>query len=136
MLALLGWLAAMFLALKFAGTFSVLLVTYITLAWMRWIVAFLAIFLSVLLVLGLLRFLLKGLLSLTGMSPIDRLFGALFGLGRAVVVAVIVVALAGLTAIPKENWWRDAVFAPPLETAVIAAKPWLPKELAARIKYR
>jgi membrane protein required for colicin V production len=33
-------------------------------------------------------------------------------------------------------WWREAMLAHPLETAVIAAKPWLPAEVAKRIRYR
>jgi membrane protein required for colicin V production len=53
-----------------------------------------------------------------------------------VLIAFVAVLVGGMTTLPKESWWRDATFAPPLETAVIAAKPRLPAEVAKRIRYR
>jgi membrane protein required for colicin V production len=44
--------------------------------------------------------------------------------------------VAGMTPLPKADWWRDSTLALPLETAVIAAKPWLPAEAAKRIRFR
>jgi membrane protein required for colicin V production len=41
-----------------------------------------------------------------------------------------------MTPLPKADWWRNAMLAQPLETAVIAAKPWLPPEAAKRIRFR
>jgi membrane protein required for colicin V production len=64
------------------------------------------------------------------------MLGASFGVLRGMLVVVLAVMLAGMTSLPAAAWWREAVLAPPLETAVIAAKPWLPQELAKRIKYR
>ena len=44
--------------------------------------------------------------------------------------------LAGLTPLPREPVWRNAVLSAPLETAVTAMKPLLPEGLAQRIRYR
>jgi membrane protein required for colicin V production len=38
--------------------------------------------------------------------------------------------------LPQQAWWRQAWLAPPLETAVLASKPWLPAAVAKRIRYR
>ena len=59
----------------------------------------------------------------------------MFGVLRGLVVVLIGVLLAGMTTLPKATWWRTAMFAPPLETAAIAAKPWLPAEAAKRIRF-
>lgn len=134
--ALAGWVAAVLAAWQFAGLLAAYLVPLISVVWLRWVAAFMVIFVVVLLVLGVVRFLVRELLSVAGMSPLDRLFGAFFGMLRAVLLALLVVAAAGLTTIPREPWWRESLFAPALETAVVAAKPWLPKELAGRIRYR
>lgn len=134
--ALVGWAVAVFVAWHFASVVSIYLATHISVVWLRWLAAFLLIFVSVLLLLAVLRFLFRELLGLSGLHPVDRFLGACFGVVRGVVIALLVVAVGGLTTLPKETWWRAAVFAPPLETAVIAAKPWIPKELAERIKYR
>jgi membrane protein required for colicin V production len=64
------------------------------------------------------------------------MLGALFGLARGVLLLLALVMLAGLTPLPRQSWWRQALFAPPLETAVVALKPWLPAALAQRLQYR
>jgi membrane protein required for colicin V production len=40
-----------------------------------------------------------------------------------------------MTALPKEKWWSEAYFSAPLETAVLASKPWLPSDVAKRIRF-
>lgn len=132
---LLGWIVALIVARQFAPACVPLLEGLIQTEWLRWPAAFVAIFIVVLLLLAVLRFILRSLLSITGLSLFDRLAGAGFGVLRGLVLAVLVVAGAGLTEWPKTQWWRDATFAPPLVTAVMAAKPWLPVELASRLKY-
>ncbi|KAF7600524.1 MAG: colicin V production protein [Candidatus Dactylopiibacterium carminicum] len=134
--ALLGLFVALFAAWELAW-FCVPLMSALRIAdWLQWPLAFLVVFMLVLLLLGLLRFLLRGLLSIAGLSPMDRGLGALFGAARGLLLAVLAVAVAGMTDLPREPWWKTAKLAPPLETAVIAAKPWLPPELGKRIKYR
>lgn len=134
--ALASWIVALVAAWRLADFLAAFLVGQIHLPWARWLAAFLIVFVVVLLVLAVLRFTLRELLKVVGLNPLDRFLGAGFGVLRALVVAVLLVAAGGLTTLPKESWWSESVFAPPLETAVIAAKPWLPKELAVRIKYR
>jgi membrane protein required for colicin V production len=55
---------------------------------------------------------------------------------RGVMIVFVAVMLAGLTSLPKEPFWREAALSGPVETAVLAAKPALPKDLAQRIRYR
>lgn len=134
--SLLGWLIALTIAWYGAAPLSGLLTSHVSSESMRWLACFALIFILMLIVLALLRTLLKGLLEAAGLSAVDRLLGACFGLVRAVILAVLLVMAAGLTSLPKEEWWREAVFAPPLETAVIALKPRLPVVIAKRIRYR
>lgn len=98
--------------------------------------AWIGVFLTVMILFSLARMLLKSLLAAVGLGGVDRLFGAGFGILRGVMVVLVLVLLAGLTTLPTSSWWKSASLAPPLETAVIAAKPLLPAALSARIKYR
>ncbi|MDR0717010.1 MAG: CvpA family protein [Azoarcus sp.] len=91
---------------------------------------------AVLLLAALARFLLRQLLRAAGLGSTDRFFGALFGVARGLAIAFVVVLLGGVAGISREPWWEQALFAPPLETAVIAARPWLPDMLASRIRFR
>jgi membrane protein required for colicin V production len=100
------------------------------------VAGFVAIFVAVLILFALARWVVSMLLRAVGLAPLDRVLGSLFGVARGVLVVWVGVLLAGLTALPQQQWWRQAVLAPPLETAVLAAKPWLPPDLAKRIRYR
>ena len=92
--------------------------------------------LAVLVVVGIARLVVSFLLRAVGLGLIDRMLGAIFGIARGVLVVLLCVMLGGLTPLPKESWWRNAVFAPPLETAVLAMKPWMPEAMAKKIRYR
>jgi membrane protein required for colicin V production len=135
-LALVAWIVAFFAARTWSGQTGDLLATGLTDPTWRHVAGFVAVFVAVLILFTLARWLLSLILSAVGLAPLDRLLGAVFGMARGVLVVWVAVLLAGLTALPQQQWWRQAVLAPPLETAVLAAKPWLPPDLAKRIRYR
>ena len=135
-LALLAWVVAFIAARTWSGYAGEILPFGLTDPLWRHVAGFVAIFLVVLILFALARWAVSLLLSAVGLAPLDRLLGAVFGVARGVLVAWVAVLLAGFTALPQQQWWRQAVLAPPLETAVLAAKPWLPPDLAKRIRYR
>jgi membrane protein required for colicin V production len=103
---------------------------------LRAVIAYLVIFLGVLLLSGLAGVLLAKLFRAAGLGFTDRAVGALFGLVRGVLIVFLAVMLGGLTSLPREPFWREAALSGPIETAVLAARPALPKDLAQRIRYR
>jgi membrane protein required for colicin V production len=70
-----------------------------------------------------------------GMGWLNRLLGAFFGLARGVLIVCIVVFLAGLTELPNDARWRNAMFSAPLEALVISTLPWVPISIAKHVKY-
>lgn len=135
-LALVAWVAAFFAARQFGGDAGGLLGRWIADPAIAAAAGYAAVFVAVLLVFGAARLLLSMLLRAVGLGLLDRLLGSVFGVARGIAIVLAGVMLAGMTSMPKETWWREAVLAPPLETAVVAAKPWLPSDVARRIRYR
>ena len=133
--ALAGWAAALILSGLFAQQLAQWLPASLS-HMLRAVIAYLVIFLSVLLLSGMMGLLLARLFRAVGLGFADRAIGAVFGLVRGVVIVFVGVMLAGLTGLPKEPFWRDAALSGPVETAVLAAKPVLPRDLAQRIHYR
>lgn len=133
--ALAGWAAALILSGLFAQPLAQWLPGSLSHV-LRAVIAYLAIFLSVLLLSGVIGLLLAKLFRAAGLGFTDRAVGAVFGLVRGAVIVFVGVMLAGLTSLPKEPFWREAALAGPVETAVLAVKPALPKDLAQRIHYR
>jgi membrane protein required for colicin V production len=103
---------------------------------LRIVAAWVAVFVVVLLLMALLRLAVRGLLKALGLSPTDRLLGVIFGLARGLLIVLVLVAVGGMLSLAKEKWWSDAYFSAPLETAVLAGKPWLPPDVAKRIRFR
>jgi membrane protein required for colicin V production len=101
----------------------------------RYLVAFAMIFTVVVIVGALLGWLLARAIRAIGLGFIDRVLGAVFGVARGVLIVVIGVLLAGLTTLPRQEWWQNAFLAPPLVTAALSLRPWLPQSMAERLDY-
>jgi membrane protein required for colicin V production len=66
---------------------------------------------------------------------VDRFLGAIFGVARGVLLVMGFVIVAGLTSLPRQDWWQNAALAPALAAAAAAAAPWLPEAWAQRLDY-
>ncbi|MBI3524405.1 MAG: CvpA family protein [Betaproteobacteria bacterium] len=135
-LALLAWVAAFFAARTWGGLAAEFLSAWLRDPGVRQVAGFAAVFVLTLLLFAALRFLLAGFLRMIGLGLADRFLGMLFGAARGLLMVLAGVLLGGLTELPRHDWWREAMLALPLETAVVAAKPWLPAQVAQRIRYR
>lgn len=133
-IALVAWVLAFFAA-RWWGAHAALWFTAIADPTLRVVAGWVAVFVSVLIAMALLRLAVRGLLKVLGMTLSDRLLGTVFGVARGLVLVLVLVALGGMTALPKEKWWSEAYFSAPLETAVLASKPWLPSDVAKRIRF-
>ena len=70
-----------------------------------------------------------------GLGFLDRALGAIFGLARGVLIAVLLVLFAGLTTLPRSDWWQNAVSSPALVAGALNLRPWLPGAWADRLDY-
>jgi len=130
-----SWIAAAFLAGYFAPAVATLLPAQLSNPGLRLAAAFAAILLTSLLLLALVTLTLSQLLRKSGLTGTDRALGALFGAVRAVVILVCLTLAAGLTGLPREPAWRDAMFSPPLEALALVVRDHLPPAFGARIGY-
>lgn len=134
-MSLLSWLVALWAATRFSVVMAEWLPAAITNPSLRYLTAFLVVFLGTVIILELFGVLLAKLLHAVGLAFIDRLLGAVFGFARGALIAWILTLLGGLTTLPEQPWWRDSMTAAPLQAAVLAARPLLPLEIAKRLKY-
>ncbi|MBK8762549.1 MAG: CvpA family protein [Sulfuritalea sp.] len=135
-LALVAWVVAFLVARAEAAEVANWLAPHVAEPALRLASAYVLVVVGVLLVFAVLRLLLKLLLKAVGLGVLDRLLGAAFGALRGLLVLLVAVLVAGMTPLPRMDWWREATLSPPLETAVLAVKPWLPADAAKRIRYR
>lgn len=130
-----AYVAAFLGAIWWGPRVSDWLITYIDNPLLRTGVSYLAVFLVVLLLVGLLNMTLAMLIEKTGLTPADHGLGAMFGFLRGAVLVLILVTLAGYTELPTEPWWTDARLSGASVQAVQQLKEWLPPSFAARLPY-
>jgi membrane protein required for colicin V production len=102
---------------------------------LRYLVAFVVIFVGCLVMGALVAWPLATVIRKAGLGFADRFLGALFGAARGAVLVMAFVLFAGLTTLPRYDWWQNAALAPPLAVAALSLKPWLPPEWAQRLDY-
>lgn len=134
-LAILGWIAAFLVAKTYTNQLMPMMPIDIPTESLRILAAFLVLFFATLLVASLLAIALSSIFKRMGMGWLNRLLGAFFGLARGVLIVCIVVFLAGLTELPNDARWRNAMFSAPLEALVISMLPWMPISIAKHVEY-
>lgn len=134
-MALLAWLVAFWAANLYTDALAPMLPPGIPTSELRYLAAFLGLFLATLLVMTLISIAVAHALKAVGLGPWDRALGAVFGFARGVLIVLVAVLLAGLTSLPQQSTWKNAMFSSPLEATISSFRPWLPNELAKRIKY-
>jgi membrane protein required for colicin V production len=103
---------------------------------MRVLAGCVLVFVLVLVLAAMARLAIRGVLRALGLGFADRFLGVLFGVARGVLIVLVMITVGGMTSLPQQSWWAEAKLAPPLEIAVLALQPWLPEEMAKRIKFR
>ncbi|HEU0219599.1 MAG TPA: CvpA family protein [Gallionella sp.] len=132
-LSLMGWPVAFVLSKLFAGSVAPMMPG--TQETVRIALAYAAVFVTALIVWGMLAWLLSRLVKAVGLGWLDRVLGGLFGVLRGVLVILVLVWLAGLTHIPEQPFWRAAQTSRTAENVALLTKAWLPDNIARRIRY-
>ncbi len=134
-ISLLGWVLAFWLALTFADDVSKLFASYISQPSMRQGLAFFAIVVGTLVITAIVMYLVRLIVDKTEITGTDRALGIVFGIARGIVIVAILVLFAGLTALPKDPWWRESMFLPHFQVLAVEMRALLPPEFAGLFQY-
>lgn len=131
-ISLAGWVVAFFSAQWFAGDVAAWLpISGNPEASWRYALAFVLIFVAVAFAVGLLAALIRKLIAVVGLRPVDRMLGAVFGLARGAVALLAVAVVVHLLSLSGGAWWRESHSALVLDAALQGLKPALPEKLAS-----
>jgi membrane protein required for colicin V production len=133
--SLAGWVIGVLAAIRFSGAFGNMLPDLGESPAVRYVVAFAIILVVALIVGSLVGLLFSRLVEAVGLGFLDRSLGAIFGVARGILIAVLLVLFAGLTTLPKSDWWQNAASSPALVAAALSLRPWLPKAWGDRLDY-
>ncbi len=134
-LSLASWVVSFVVANAFGATLATLLPAAIPGQAVRLMVAFVVLFIGVRLLMSLLTLAVESLVTASGLAPADRGLGGLFGLARGLVFVLAAVILCGMTAIPQQAFWKNALLSPLAEAAARTVKPYLPAAYAQHVQF-
>lgn len=134
-LSIIGWIAAFYVGKTYASQLMPMMPSDLPSESLRILAAFVVLFLATLLLSTLLAIAVSAVFKKIGFGWLDRMLGAFFGLLRGLLIVCIVVFLAGLTELPKDSRWKNAMFSSPIEALVICMLPWLPDGVAKHVRY-
>jgi membrane protein required for colicin V production len=129
------WAAAFFVAYQYAGDVAGMMEDHVSLPSARTAMGFTGLFVTVLLIGGLLNYLLGRLVESTGLSGTDRLLGGVFGAARGLVLVVAVLLVSGFTPIPADPWWKDSPTIARLMPFVDWSTSFLPESVREHIDF-
>lgn len=130
--SLIGWLAAYIVARTFSAQALPYVPEAVGVENIRSAVAFAALFIVTLIAGALIAWFLARLAKFAGLAGMDGKFGAIFGTLRGGLVVIALVWLGGLTDLPQQPFWREALTSKPLQQAALYAKDYLPQDVARK----
>jgi membrane protein required for colicin V production len=126
-----GFIAAIAYAGDLAGMFGWLNIAPVA----KQALAFGLILLAVMVVGAIVARLLAGVIRAIGLGFVDRMLGAIFGVARGLLAVVVFALIAGVTTLPKQDWWQNSALGQPLAQAALSLKPYLPRAWADRLDF-
>jgi membrane protein required for colicin V production len=127
-LSLLTWLIAAYLAFSLSAGLGEKLSGMISSSSTRMVVAFIGIFLVVIIVGAILSFFISRLISLTGLGLIDRLLGIIFGAARGILMVALVVLMIKGSSMTDRDWWKGSQLIPQFQPITAGMESLFPKQ--------
>ncbi len=126
-LSLATWILAFILTLRYGPLLSLKLESSIHALAARIAIGYALVFFGVLLVGAILTYLIGILVRSTGLSPVDRMLGAGFGVLRGGLLVIALVMVAGITALHEQPWWQQSRLAPQLQPSANQLQTLIPR---------
>lgn len=127
-LSVIGWFAAFLLAQVFAPDVAQWLTLGNAGQQVRYLAAFVLVFIVVMFASGLVAWGVKKLVEAVGLRPVDRVLGAMFGALRGVLLLLAIAVVANMSPVKRADWWMDSKGAGASTAALKQLKPVLPEQ--------
>lgn len=101
----------------------------------RYFAGFAVIFLVVLIGVLLLGHALASLVKAVGLGSADKVLGGVLGLTKGLLILVGLTLAAGLTSLPRTDFWKQAALSGSLQRMAVLSLPLVPVNMAKYIRF-
>lgn len=129
-MALVCWVLAFWVAWMFGPVLAEHFSTSISVPSVRVMLGYAVCFIAVLIVGAIAGYLLRKLVSGSGLSGTDRLLGMVFGLVRGFALVVLVIVLMKFTPVVRDDWWHSSRMLPTFERSASWMTTFLPEAVS------
>lgn len=126
-ISLIIWILALMLPIAFSQDLAPLFIGFSKNEHIQVGVSFVAIFLAVFIIGLIINFIMKQVVSKTGMSGVDHFGGLIFGVFRGVALLAVLVAFLGITVFVKSASYQHSALVPRFEVVINKAKSIIPE---------
>jgi len=123
------WIAAFWIAIAFFSPLDEQLINYISNPSVRKVAAFLALFVSTLLLGSMINFVCAQLVKKSGLSSTDRMLGIVFGAGRGILVTALMLLLVEFVHMENEPAWQNSVLVSHFQPVTVWLGKLLPEDV-------
>ncbi len=134
-ISLVSWIVAFYVAIHYGDVLEPWLPHAISGDVLRIIVTFVVLFVGTRIIMMFFAKLASLVLRASGLTFMDRFLGAFFGLAKGALIALVLVLVCGMTRIPQQPFWRNAMFSPMAEATARTVMPYLPGYFVEYIHY-
>lgn len=135
-LSLIGWVLSFWVAIKFSGQLAGYFEDIIAIPGVRFGVAFLLLFLGIMVGSIFISRLVVSLVKLGGLRGFDRFIGAGFGVARGLIIVTVLVLLGGLSPLAQDTAWQQSLMVPYLQKFATWATDNIPDEVIDGVNTR
>lgn len=129
-MALVCWVLAFWVAWMFGPVLAEQFSASISVPSVRVMLGYALCFIAVLIAGAIVSYLLRKLVSGSGLSGTDRLLGMVFGLVRGFALVVLVIVLMKFTPVIRDDWWQQSRMLPTFERSASWMTTLLPEAVA------
>ena len=134
-IALATWVSASVISFSFAPNLAASMLQSIESPAMRLAIAMGILFVLTIMLGALISFLIKQLVTKTGLSALDRVLGMIIGASLGFVIVIALVFVAALTPIPEQQWWEASLLIERFEILAVWLQGYLPGDVAKYFSY-
>jgi len=101
----------------------------------RYFAGFAVVFLVVLIGVLLVGHALASLVRAVGLGSADTMLGGVLGLAKGLVILIGLTLAAGLTSLPRTEFWKQAALSGTLQAMALRALPLVPADVAKYVRF-
>lgn len=132
-MSLVTWVAALAIGILYCEPLASHF-TRISVVSVRYVLAFIVLALSVLIIGGIISHIIVRIIRLTGFGVTDRIIGTVFGFARGAAIIAVIVLIGDKHGLQKDKVWQSSILIPKVQPVSLWIQERIPEDVVKRVQ--